>query len=113
MASRFKITKEDENEIIKGIRLDSFLKSEKISQIELLKIDTEGSEYDVLQTGKNTVKKSKFILLEASVDRQSSGDILDCIDFIKHTVPNLRLFKIGRIFQEADKIVAVDLLFKQ
>lgn len=113
MASKYKLTQDDVEEKIKGMHLDSFIKKFHLSHIDLLKIDTEGSEYNVLQTSKNTLKKSNYILLETSVERQSAGDILDCISLLKHIVPKLSLSKIGRTFEEHDKIVAVDLLFKR
>ncbi len=113
MASKYKLTQDDEHEKIKGMRLDSFVKKNHIAKIGLFKIDTEGSEYNVLETSKNTIKKSKYILLEASVKRQSSGNIWDCIGLLRRSIPNILLSKTGRIFKEHDKIVAVDLLFKR
>ena len=46
--------------------LDSFLKKNKIKSIDILKIDIEGSEYELLQGAKNALKKEKIkiILIE-------------------------------------------------
>ena len=46
--------------------LDSFLKKNKIKSIDILKIDIEGSEYELLKGSKNTLKlnKIKIILVE-------------------------------------------------
>jgi len=48
------------------ITLDSFLRKNKIKSIDILKIDVEGSEYELLQGAKNTLKeeKIKIILIE-------------------------------------------------
>ena len=46
--------------------LDSFVKKNKIKSIDILKIDIEGSEYELLKGSKNTLKlnKIKIILVE-------------------------------------------------
>ena len=113
MASKYKLSSSDKKEKIRGINLDIFLKVFNIPHINLFKIDTEGSEYDVMVNSKNTIKKSRYILLETSVERQSSGDILESIVLLKKFLPHIHLAKVGRIFQENTKTVAIDLLFKQ
>ena len=54
--------------IIKTIRLDQFLIKEKIEQIDILKIDTEGFELNVLKGIGDKVKKVKLILCEHHYD---------------------------------------------
>jgi FkbM family methyltransferase len=48
------------------ITIDSFLKKNKIKSIDILKIDVEGSEYELLQGAKNALiqEKIKIILIE-------------------------------------------------
>ena len=48
------------------ITLDNFVKKNKIKSIDILKIDIEGSEYELLKGSKNTLKlnKIKIILVE-------------------------------------------------
>ena len=48
------------------ITLDSFVKKNKIKSIDILKIDIEGSEYELLKGAKNTLNKNKvkIILVE-------------------------------------------------
>ena len=48
------------------ITLDSFVKKSKIKSIDILKIDIEGSEYELLKGAKNTLNKNKvkIILVE-------------------------------------------------
>ena len=51
---------------VSTITLDSFVKKNKIKSIDLLKIDIEGSEYELLKGAKNMLKrgKIKIILVE-------------------------------------------------
>ena len=51
---------------VRTITIDSFLKKNKIKSIDILKIDVEGSEYELLQGAKNALKeeKIKIILIE-------------------------------------------------
>ncbi len=44
--------------------LDKFVKKEKITTIDVLKLDTEGNELNILKGAKNTQKKTKIIYLE-------------------------------------------------
>ena len=46
-------------EIVNTITLDKFCKKNKISKIDLLKIDTEGHEREVLEGGKKVLKKKQ------------------------------------------------------
>ena len=50
------------------ITLESFCKKNKISKIELLKIDTEGYEFSVLKGLKNNLTKVDVILFEHHYD---------------------------------------------
>ena len=44
--------------------LDEMVAKRKLKNIDFIKIDTQGSELDVLKGGKDTVSKAEFILLE-------------------------------------------------
>jgi FkbM family methyltransferase len=50
-------TNEEKNRgyLCQGITLDTFIKCNNISKIDLLKLDTEGAEMDILQGGRNTI----------------------------------------------------------
>ena len=45
------------------ITLDSFVKKNKIKSIDVLKIDIEGSEYELLKGAKNTLNKNKIKII--------------------------------------------------
>ncbi len=66
-----------------GIRLDDLFDSESV--FDLIKIDTQGSELDIIQGGMELCKKSKGILLEVSLTQYNDGAPLynDVIEFMK------------------------------
>jgi len=48
---------------VKTQTLDNFCRKKKIKKIDLLKIDTEGNEYNVLQGTKALLKKNKIFVI--------------------------------------------------
>lgn len=85
----------------------------KIKKIDLIKIDVEGAELEVLLGMKNTVKKSKYLLIESSLARESGDE--GSGKLISHIINNnFILHSVGRIYQDGKGGTqgAVDLLFK-
>jgi len=64
---------DDQLNIIKqrGIKLDDLF--EEDSEFDLIKIDTQGSELDIISGGLNLCKKAKGILLEVSLTQYNEG----------------------------------------
>lgn len=64
---------EDQLHIIKqtGIKLDDLF--EDNSEFDLIKIDTQGSELDIITGGQNICQKAKAILLEVSLTQYNEG----------------------------------------
>jgi FkbM family methyltransferase len=60
---------------IPAARLENVINEKQIEKCDLLKIDTEGSEYDVLLSAGNALKAIKTIYVEMSVLRKSSGNL--------------------------------------
>jgi len=54
---------------IKTVRLVDILKKNKISQVDLLKVDTEGHELEVLEGLKKKINQIQFILIEFHQDK--------------------------------------------
>lgn len=54
---------------IKTIKLSNFLNSKKINKIDLIKVDTEGHEYQVIKGLENKIKKINIILIEFHNDK--------------------------------------------
>ena len=82
---------DDQLEIIKqkGIKLDDLFELD--SEFDLIKIDTQGSELDIITGGINLCKKAKGILLEVSLTQYNEGaplheeviQFMSNFDFIK------------------------------
>jgi FkbM family methyltransferase len=49
---------------VQAVTLDDIIKKLKINQFEIIKIDTQGSELDIMKGGLKTLKKTKFLILE-------------------------------------------------
>jgi len=64
---------DDQLDIIKqhGIRLDDLFELD--SEFDLIKIDTQGSELDIIEGGINLCKRAKGILLEVSITQYNDG----------------------------------------
>lgn len=64
---------DDQLDIIKkkGIKLDDLFESD--SEFDLIKIDTQGSELDIIEGGINLCKKTKGILLEVSLTQYNEN----------------------------------------
>jgi FkbM family methyltransferase len=100
------------SETIQGIKPGNIkeISSEKI--IDLFKIDAEGSEGDVIKASLPILKKSKYILIEAGVLRQSDVYIPQLLTLLQESVPNIKLVRIGRVYNNDDHTTGcVDLLF--
>ena len=54
----------EEIQNVETIKLDEFIIDKKINYIDLIKIDTEGHEFEVLDGLKENIQKFKFILIE-------------------------------------------------
>ena len=54
---------------VEGCRLDDFVRSQKISRLDLMKIDVEGAEYKVLQGGQRVIREFKPVILLELLDK--------------------------------------------
>ena len=54
---------------IKTIKLSNFLNKKKINKIDLIKVDTEGHEYEVLKGLEKKIKKINLVLIEFHNDK--------------------------------------------
>lgn len=112
MAGNFKPKNKAKKEAVQTLILDKFKPLESEEKIDLIKIDTEGSEYDVIMASKEIIKKSKYLLVEASLNRQSNGNIDDIIKILKTISPNTQLIEKGRKYKDNGEVIAMDVLFK-
>ena len=76
-------------------RLDDVLRAESLA-IDVLKIDVEGSEYDVILGATRTLRRCRYVLLELGLKRDSSRRNLELLSYIKHVVPSAPIVRFGR-----------------
>lgn len=81
--------------------------------IDLIKIDVQGSELDILNGGRKTIKRSKYVLLEVStIQYNIKAPLMDKVvekmkeyEFRIEEILNYNKLDNGQIFQ-------MDILFK-
>ena len=104
---------ENGNLEVEVITLDSFLNDKNISQIDLLKIDTETYEKNVLLGAKETLSKTKFIHMEITLQDNDNYTISEifCLLRSKYFDYNLIYWRIFDNVYEG-KPIAMDALFE-
>jgi FkbM family methyltransferase len=95
-------------EKITQITLDSFITENKIKNISLLKIDTEGYEINVLKGAKKTLTMVKNLIIETDLEPTNLQSV---IDFCQ--AANFRLVNFGEanFSSKYNRIESVDLIF--
>lgn len=103
----------DQLEIIKkkGIRLDDLFDNK--TEFELIKIDTQGSELDIIEGGLELCKKAKGILLEVSLTQYNENSPL--YDEVIQYMSNIGFKAVEEIGEgyhpETHKLIQKDILF--
>jgi FkbM family methyltransferase len=64
---------------VPSIPLGKFVNENIKDKIDLLKIDTEGSEYNVLQSGINVIDNFEYLLVEIELEREGYLKILELL----------------------------------
>ncbi|MCU0873191.1 MAG: FkbM family methyltransferase [Pirellulaceae bacterium] len=101
----------ERTEVVPVRRLDD-IEEVRSSPVDLLKIDTEGTELDVLRSGVETVRRCAFLFAELSLARPSTGNMTDVLLFLRQEAPDLDLIHVGHtFFDENGMATAVDCLF--
>lgn len=93
---------------VRSTTLDLFTKSNNIDHVDLIKIDTEGTEIDILISGRELIEKSRpIIICETLFDtiEKELEDYFNALDyeFYNHTVNGLE--KVKTIKREKDNNV--------
>jgi FkbM family methyltransferase len=92
--------------------LDSIDELKTLKEIDLLKIDVEGFESDVLDGATQIIKKSKYILIEVSLGRDTKVSNIDLLGKVKQICPSARIKRIGRPLGDEATQVCTDFLIK-
>lgn len=111
-SSSFPIFKNEKQEIAPCVRLDDIPEVQKLNAIGLLKIDVEGMEYDVLSASKETLKKTRYLLIELGIARAQTKPPLDTLVYIKKILPDAKLIHVGQKFGNEFRTDSIDLLFQ-
>lgn len=85
--------------------LESFIINEKLTSIDLIKIDTEGTEIDILNSGKEVIKKFEPIVICETLYNTIENDLDDFFkrlnyEFFNHTKKGLE--KVSTIKRDYD-----------
>lgn len=92
--------------------LDKVVSKKKLSKIDFIKIDTQGSELDVLLGGKKTLSRAEFVLLETQNLEYNTGAPFTEEVIVAMMRYGFRLFDIFEThYLPAGELFQVDLLF--
>ena len=92
--------------------LDNIVNNNNLPLPDLIKIDSQGSEIDILRGGKQAIKDCKFIYLECSLSakyNQNNLNILDYINYLKEL--NYIPHEICQIHYYHGYLMHLDILF--
>jgi FkbM family methyltransferase len=81
---------------IEAITLDEITKSNELKKVDLIKIDAEGSEYEILKGSEYTLKLTKYLIIEVSTDLKQIFDFLEERGFIVINLGNF--YRPGLIY---------------
>ena len=91
--------------------MDDVVYTNKLRNPHLIKIDTQGSEIDILKGSQNTIKNCKLIFLECPISNfnQNNLNIQDYINYMNDIdyIPQ----EIGGVHHFHGYLVQIDLLF--
>ena len=98
---------------LKTQTLDSLLEENKISNINFVKIDVQGSELDIFDGAENMFKNNfiEFILMELSLKEYNKGtpDFYQCLNYMENK--DFYPFDIFEIHEWEDRVFQIDVLF--
>lgn len=90
---------------VKAKRLDDFVKQERIEAIDLIKLDTEGTEIDILRSGSNTIKAFRPIVICETLFNTIESDLEDyfrALDYEFYNHVNSGLKKVNTLKRAQD-----------
>jgi FkbM family methyltransferase len=81
-------------------------------KVDLLKIDVEGFEGAVLEGGWRTLLRSRYLLIELSLERTGGGGNLQLLRRIAEHAPRATIVRFGRPFGVSDHPLCQDVLIE-
>lgn len=101
-----------EKRMIEVRQLDSIDIIAHLNRIDLLKIDTEGSEFDIIKTSPLAIDKSSYIMIECSINRNSSGNIAQIVKYLAEVHPNFHVVDVMNPFSRQGRLECIDVLWE-
>ena len=103
--------KDRKPEIITTITLDEVVEKENLKLPNFIKIDTQGSEIDILKGSKNTLKNCNLIYLETPIIEYNlnSPNLNECINYLESI--NFVPFDICEVHHMDNVLIQIDILY--
>lgn len=93
--------------------LDLFCQENQLPRVDLLKIDAEGWEEKILKGATKTLAKTRFLLIECSLDQVNSSTFSSLISCLFGSKVNFQLVNLDDgLYGPAEQLLTVDLLLK-
>ena len=103
--------KDRKPEVITTITLDEVVEKENLKLPNFIKIDTQGSEIDILKGSKNTLKNCNLIYLETPIIEYNlnSPNLNECINYLESI--NFVPFDICEVHHMDNVLIQIDILY--
>ena len=101
-----------EKRMIEVRKLDSIDVVSHLNHIDLLKIDTEGSEFDIVKNSPLAIEKSSYIMIECSINRSSSGNIAQIMKYLAEVHPNFHVVDVMNPLSRQGRLECIDVLWE-
>jgi len=108
-----KIYTENERKLVKTDTLDNYVLANKLPLPDFIKLDTQGSELDILHGGISTLRNCKYLLIEISILDYNKGSP-NFSEYIR-TLDTLNFYPIKLVETHFTngKLTQLDLLFSR
>jgi len=100
------------SQMVRVVRLDTVPELSSFKCIDLLKIDTEGYELEILRCSPLTMRKSRFILVECSLNRPSSGGVDEVCKYMLDQWPQFHVLDIINPLRRNNQLECIEILWK-
>jgi FkbM family methyltransferase len=115
--SIYKENSEDfSNEYITSIKLDMHKLDDLFPNetFDFVKLDTQGSEVDIINGGINLISKAKYVLIECSIIDYNLGgakifDVFNIMNTLKFTMTDV----VDLFYKDTQDLAQIDILFKK
>lgn len=81
-----------------------------LPRIDLLKIDVEGFEVEALRGAADTLRRTRYLLIEIGLGREATGANLEALTLVRSLVPGARIVRFGRPLGGVEDPICQDVL---